>query len=160
MRDRNAEAPKAVVGKTETFFTRNVRLITFLICIAVFFAVFGPFSIFRIRDYIREHSDSRPELTADALIALAERPDGLFLSELESYRGTKQNHTVSVPDNPSQSIVVDVYWQADLAGGRYRCMAVAEPNGGRVTYLTVVDLRTGDRANVKEDSLRAFFGRN
>ena len=38
-------------GKTETFFTRNVKLITFLICIAVFLGIFGPLSVFHIYRY-------------------------------------------------------------------------------------------------------------
>ncbi len=160
MRNRHTGVPEDTAGKTETFFTRNVRLITFLICIAVFLAIFGPLSAFHIRDYIREHSDSRPELTDDVLIALTERSEGFFLSELEKYRGKTQEHTVTDPNDPSHEIVVDIYWQADFADGRYRCMAVAEPVGGRITYLSVVNLQTGDRANAKEESLRTFFGGN
>ena len=39
---------KDTVGKTENFFTRNVKLITFLICLGVFLAFFGPITVFTI----------------------------------------------------------------------------------------------------------------
>ena len=38
-------------GETETFATRNVRLITFLVCIGVFLAVFIPIGVVGISQY-------------------------------------------------------------------------------------------------------------
>ena len=40
------------VGKTETFLTRNVKLITFLTCLVLFLAFFGPWSIIRIVQWV------------------------------------------------------------------------------------------------------------
>ena len=58
-------------GKTETFFTRNVKLITFLICITV---IFSPFVGTYIQDMINARREAeRPELTVDELVFIAER---------------------------------------------------------------------------------------
>ena len=42
------------VGQTETFLTRNVKLITFLTCLVLFLAFFGPWSIIRIVRWVEE----------------------------------------------------------------------------------------------------------
>ena len=48
-------------GKTENFFTRNVKLITFLICITV---IFSPFVVVYIQDTIEaKRLEKRPEMT-------------------------------------------------------------------------------------------------
>ena len=50
-------------GQTETFWTRNVRLLTFLICVAVFLVAFGPYSVFRISSCIAENRLEGEEMT-------------------------------------------------------------------------------------------------
>ena len=75
------------VGKTETFFTRNVKLITFLICVAV---ILSPFVITYIQDVMEERREAaRPELTVDELVFIAERGKDLRqrdLAKFEDYR--------------------------------------------------------------------------
>ena len=39
-------------GETETFVTRNVKLITFIICMAVFLAFFIPIAVIGFNDFI------------------------------------------------------------------------------------------------------------
>ena len=74
-------------GKTENFFTRNVKLITFLICIAV---IFSPFVITYIKDTIEARREAaRPEMTVDELTLIAEKGKDLRqrdLSKFEDYR--------------------------------------------------------------------------
>ena len=74
-------------GRTETFFTRNVKLITFFICIAV---IFSPFVATYIKDTIEARREaSRPEMTVDELIFIAQRGKDLRqrdLSKFEDYR--------------------------------------------------------------------------
>lgn len=74
-------------GKTETFFTRNVKLITFFICIAV---IFSPFVITYIQDIVQAQREaSRPEMTVDELAHIAEIGKDLRqrdLSKYEDYR--------------------------------------------------------------------------
>ena len=73
------------VGKTETFFTRNVKLITFLICVVV---ILSPFVLTYIQDTIEDKRlEKRPEMTVDNLVAIAERGDDLRQRDLSSFVG-------------------------------------------------------------------------
>ena len=70
-------------GKTETFFTRNVKLITFLICIAI---IFSPFVIVYIKDTIEDKRlANRPEMTVDELVVIAERSKDLRRTDLSKF---------------------------------------------------------------------------
>ena len=72
-------------GKTETFFTRNVKLITFLICICV---IFSPFVYVYIMDTIEDKRlEKRPEMTVDELVFIAERAKDLRLRDLDKFEG-------------------------------------------------------------------------
>ena len=74
-------------GKTETFFSRNVKLITFLICVAI---ILSPFVITYIQDVMEErHEAELPKMTVDELVFIAERGNDLRqrdLSKYEDYR--------------------------------------------------------------------------
>lgn len=72
-------------GKTETFFTRNVKLITFLICVVV---ILSPFVLTYIQDTIEDKRlEKRPEMTVDNLVAIAERGDDLRQRDLSNFVG-------------------------------------------------------------------------
>ena len=74
-------------GKTETFFTRNVKLITFFICITV---IFSPFVITYIQDIVQAQREAaRPEMTVDELAHIAKIGKDLRqrdLSKFDDYR--------------------------------------------------------------------------
>ena len=72
-------------GKTETFFTRNVKLITFLICIVI---IFSPFVYVYIMDTIEaKRLENRPEMTVDELVLIADRAKDLRMRDLDKYEG-------------------------------------------------------------------------
>ena len=72
-------------GETETFFTRNVKLITFLICLAV---IFSPFVITYIKDVIEEKRlEKRPEMTVEELVLVAEKSKDLRQRDLGKFEG-------------------------------------------------------------------------
>ena len=60
-------------GKTENFFSRNVRLITFLICVSVFLAFFVPIVAYEVVDYLADARDNRPEMTMSDVLRLSEQ---------------------------------------------------------------------------------------
>ncbi len=71
------------VGKTETFFTRNVKLITFLICVTV---IMSPFVITYIKDALEERRlAARPEMTVEELMVIAERGKNLQQRDLAKF---------------------------------------------------------------------------
>ena len=75
-------------GKTETFFTRNVKLITFLICVAI---ILSPFVITYIKDVIEEKRlENRPEMTVDELVLIAERGKDLRQRDFEKFKDYRE----------------------------------------------------------------------
>ena len=130
-------------GKTETFWTRNVRLITFLICITVFLAIFGPWSIHRIYQYVTEQADSRTEMTVSDLYALARSPQTVRPSDLDRFIG-------EVGSNELDGIRYSVY-QIDI-GDRYFLMASFETRTARPYYMTLTDIRTQESLDLLKDS--------
>lgn len=75
-------------GKTENFVTRNVKLITFLICIAV---IFAPFVATYIRDTIEARREAeRPEMTVEELIFIAERGKDLQQRDLAKFQDYRE----------------------------------------------------------------------
>ena len=72
-------------GQTETFLTRNVRLITFLICLSVFLAFFGPWSVFRIMEYLEAKNDTRIPMTEADLITLSELDRELYYTDIKGF---------------------------------------------------------------------------
>ena len=72
-------------GKTETFFTRNVKLITFLICVTI---ILSPFVITYIKDTIEDKRlEKRPEMTVDELVLIAERAKDLRQRDFAKFEG-------------------------------------------------------------------------
>ncbi len=72
-------------GKTENFFTRNVKLITFLICVTV---ILSPFVLTYIQDTIEDKRlAKRPEMTVDELVLIAERAKDLRQRDLAKFEG-------------------------------------------------------------------------
>ena len=72
-------------GKTETFFTRNVKLITFLICVAI---IFSPFVVTYIKDVIEEKRlEKRPDMTVEELFLIAQKGKDLSQRDLAKYEG-------------------------------------------------------------------------
>ncbi len=130
-------------GKTETFWTRNVRLITFLICIAVFLAVFGPVSVFHIHKYINEQSDARTEMTLNDLRRLSSAPMAVRTSDLDRFVG-------EVGSNTAEGVTYTVY-QIDI-GDRYFLMASFEEAFDRIYYMTLTDLRTQTELDLLKDA--------
>ena len=75
-------------GKTENFFTRNVKLITFLVCVTI---ILSPFAIVYIQDMLEERRlASRPEMTVDELVLIAERGKDLRQRDFEKFKDYRE----------------------------------------------------------------------
>ncbi len=168
-RDENGwiiESPrhKDTVGKTENFFTRHVKLITFLICIAVFLTFFGPLTIFTVIRYIEERMDTRIPMTEEDLIALSELDRDLYFSDIEGYKGIKDIKTnkyeVEVDGKTeTREEEVEIYYYMDI-GADYTALAIAEIDTEKIIYFQLSNKRTQWKADVLKDDIRAFFDGN
>lgn len=134
-------------GKTENFFTNHVKLITFLICLGVFLAIFGPISVFRIRDYIEEKRAIANAMTVQDILELAEDRDQLYLSDFEDF--TKDMAAESfyiIKVEPSYLVTV----RSDSANGKLSYFVVKN-----IATEQTVDIMA---ANYSPDALRALLG--
>ncbi|MBQ8431327.1 MAG: hypothetical protein IJX28_00435 [Clostridia bacterium] len=148
-------------GQTETFLTRNVRSITFFICLAIFLAFFGPWSVFRIMDYIEEKNDTRIPMTENDLIALSELERDLYYSDIKGFLGDESRRSIdySVPGvngTEMREKEVEIYYYIDV-GGKYTALAIAEIETQKIIYFRVNENGTGDYADLLTDDIRAFL---
>ena len=134
--------------RPEGFAGRNVKVITFLVCMVIFFAFFGPVSFFRIRDCAeKKQSEALPELTVENLIDFANDPTLLTMTLLRTYRGTwnegDRGNTFSTQF------------------GHYIFLAYEDRSSGRITFCEVTDVQTDERLDLldKQSDPKAFFGK-
>ncbi len=133
-------------GQTETFWTRNVRAITFLICIAVFLAFFGPVSVFTVSRLIRSRTDGRnkPIMTVSECVRLAEDPTAVTFEILSGYRGRK-----------SETDSVENYY---IEFGDYLMLATRNKTTKEVLVI-LENFDTRERIDFLKDDVQSFFER-
>ncbi len=144
-------APSAfedTAGQTETFATRNVRLITFLICMAVFLAVFIPVGVIGYSAYQDwfDGKDKLPEITVADVVALSEKNGGIQLSELTVFKGELQ-------ETEKDSVYV-------MEFSNYHLRAVANKESGWVEVFVIYHRENNTSADILKDDLRAYFQSN
>ncbi len=137
------EQEQDTAGKTETFATRNVKTITFICCIVVFLAFFGPWSVFRMMDWIEEKNDTRIEMTLTDVVALSEQGAPITLADLRKYKGDEDFHE---EEN-------EVYYMISLKGG-HTLLGVFNYNSNTMRYLTLVT-EEGLKIDVLTEDVRA-----
>lgn len=140
------ERGKETVGKTENFGSRNVKLITFLVCLGVLLALFIPVGVIGIDaviDFLER--DERPEMTVADVVALSEQEGALYLSDLTRFQGTLDEQTW------------ELHYIIDIAPC-YHLRAVADKDSQKLLYFTMLNLDTGASVNVLTDDVRAFVG--
>lgn len=149
------------VGKTETFFTRHVRLITFLICLAVFLVFFGPISVFTIRSWIEEKNDTRIPMTEEDLLALSQLDRKLYFSDISRFRGEKdinmQKYKVDLANGTEiREEPVELYYYINI-GDRYTALAIADFETEEIIYFRVNDRKRHIHADLLTDDIYLFL---
>ena len=138
-------------GKTENFFTRNVKLITFLICIAI---IFSPFVVTYIKDVIEEKRlEKRPEMTVEELILVAEKSKDLRQQDLDKFEGYLTESDVQgmkyamyrIPIQHEKNLVLSVSFDASI---------------DYVFHLVLINQDTRDEIDLlkEADRLEEFLG--
>lgn len=150
MRPRKQTAePDVREMRTETFASRNVKLITFLVCMALFFAFFGPVSFFRVRDCMdSRRTEKMPELTCDDVIGLTEDRSRLSMQVLRRFRGEYN------PGDKGNTFTA--YFD------HYILLAFEDPATGLLTYCAVMDRNSEEKLDLtdKNADAAAFFAAN
>jgi len=133
------------VGKTENFFSRNVRLITFLICIGVFLAFFVPIVAYEVVDYLATVRDTRPEMTLSDVVKLSEQKGKISEKQILNFKA-------SDVDNKAGQI----YYYFDVAP-HYHVLAISDKQSKMLIYCQLANLETGETADVLVGDIYAFL---
>lgn len=133
-------------GQTETFFTRHVRLLTFLITIGMFLLVLGPIFVLEAKNYFGQEQDGRPQMKLYDVITLSEQDGDLFKKQLTKYMCEE-----SVQEGKNTTLI-----RIDIEP-HYRLFATTDDLTGVVVYCKLLNEDTGDEINVLEDDVRAYF---
>ena len=137
-------------GKTENFFTRNVKLITFIICIVI---IFSPFVVTYIQDTVKARREAeRPEMTVEFLSLLAERGKDLRqrdLSKFDDYREESEMQGMKyamyrIPVKHNENVVLSVSFDASM---------------DYVFYINLINMDTGAELDLlsEADNLEEFL---
>lgn len=149
-KDRADEPYRTETAKTENFFTRNVKLITFLVTVGVFLAVFGPIFVLEARQYYGQDKDTRPKMTMYDMILISEQ------KPITANQLTKYACTESEADGQNVKVI-----RIEIDDGRYMAIATADMITGIVVECLIQDMEgdSDDRWNAMEDDLREIFGK-
>lgn len=142
----DSDIPSQKPRKTENFFSRNVKLITFLITVGVFLAVFGPIMMLEAKDYFGQENDGRPQMTAYDLTLLSEQ-GAINLNRLTKYACEE-----SEPDGQNFVMI-----QIDIEPC-YKLFASASKGTGAVEYCKILNLETNEEIDVLTTDMRVYFG--
>ncbi|MBQ9773229.1 MAG: hypothetical protein IJW30_01030 [Clostridia bacterium] len=144
------------IGETESFFSRNARLLAFLISITVFLgvfiplALFGPWGLSEWLESCASEDVEREEMTLDDVRAIAEKHKYLSMQALEPFEREEYHGEEMGLKYVSYQITVE---------GDYYLLANFNETTGMVTYLSLTDLKTGEALDLLENprDLDAFL---
>ena len=136
-------------GQTETFVTRNVKLITFLCCLGVFLAFFGPWSIIRIVQWV-EQSQLEAEMAETTMT----------MSEMETL--IQKGKKLSWAD--FQGYYYETLWETGMCirqysveGGTYSVLVSAVSEHAALDSVLVVRAADGEEIDLLVDDAQGFI---
>ena len=134
-------------GKTENFFSRNVRLITFLICVSAFLALFVPIVAYETIDYLKMARDMRPEMTLNDVLKLAEQNGKISEAQIQKFKTTSEDIQAAT-----------TYYYFDISP-HYHVLAIADKNTKMLIYCQLTNFETGETADMLVDDIYAFLNK-
>ena len=126
----------------EGFASKNVKVITFVICITAFLLLFGPVTIFRLISHYSEKDMPGQAMTAETLLQIAERGRSLTMEDLQRYEG-------ELSDSDERTYY---YIQFD----RYMILGVQNKETKRLDFCTLTDEKTSDTLDLMRDGTEAL----
>lgn len=129
--------------KPEGFASRNVKTITFLICLAVFLLLFGPVSVFHLVRMAETEELEGKEMTEAELIRLADLGPALSMSILMEYEG-----------EASESENRRFYY---INFDNYLLLAVEDIETKQLDFCTLKDRNSEDQIEILTGDVAAFL---
>jgi hypothetical protein len=136
IRREEGKAPADTVGKTETFVTRNIKLLTFIACMIVIVAAMAGFGIYRALHY----GDLVPEpenlMTPEQMQTLVAKGGDLTWQDFHDYGFEVKGEDI---------VYIRRY---DVQGGDYYLMVTSESEGTSIISVILVDLNTYEQTEI------------
>ena len=133
--------------KTENFFSRNTKTITFIITLSVFLIIFIPIATYEVKNHFFDDYDTRPKMTVNDVVQLSEQRNGLTEKHFKKYASIATENDYEV----HYKIMIDPY---------YYLYAVVEKQTGKVHYCQLSNLDSGNQVDVLTGDVRAFLMEN
>ncbi len=130
--------PKEVdtAGKTETFISRNIKLLTFLACMAVIVMIMAGFGIYRSQHYGDGVKEPENLMTLSQMENLVDKGEKLTWKDFDGYAYEVVGEDI---------VYVCCY---DVEGGEYCFMVTSEAKGTSIISVIWVDLTTGEQTEI------------
>ena len=136
IRRESKARPTDTVGQTENFFTRNVKLLTFICCMIVIVLIMMGFGIYRATHYGDQVETPENLMTSEQMQALVAKGARLTWKDFDGY----------ACEVKSESIVY--VCQYDVQGGEYYLMVTSEAKGTSIISVILVDLNTYEQTEI------------
>ncbi len=142
-RERPRELPEDEREETpESFASRHVKTITFLICLGVLLALFGPVSIFHIYRSMDREAEGIVMTEAD-LLSLASLGERLTMKDLTKFQG-------KMGENDSRTTFY-IYYED------YILFAVENKKTGMLDFCMLTHSASEESIDIRKDNVRAFL---
>lgn len=129
--------------KPEGFASRNVKVITFAVCIAVFLLLFGPVNIFYLSRMSHVEKVGSAKMTESDIRRLSALGEKLTMSDLKRFEG-------SFSENDRSAIYTVQF-------DHYLLYAVEDTETGRIVVCLLTDASTEESVNVLSGDVSAFL---
>ena len=128
----------------ESFASKHVKTITFLICLGVLLALFGPVSVFHIYRSMERGEDGGSAVMTEAdLLALASLGERLTMKDLTGFQG-------EMGENESRTTFY-IYYED------YILFAVENKKTGMLDFCMLTHTDSEESIDIRKDNVRAFL---
>lgn len=131
------------------FINNHIRLVTFLVVISLFLAVFIPIAYYESRDFFDDHGDTRPAMTTGDLILLAD----------DAGKGTlkPEDFTKYKCIEMEMSDAKYAYYMIEVEPS-YRVLVGFNKDTNKLLYFVMSDSATDEEIDILNGGdLRAYF---
>ncbi len=143
-KDKTAPSEQEIPEETpESFASRHVKVITFLVCMAVLFLVFGPIGFLHWHEMGKVDKMGDKPMTEAALAALSRKGTALTLSDLTNYKG-------EMTENDERRVYT-------IKFDDYHLLCIETKATGKLDFCTLTHLPCGASLEVMTSDVTIFF---
>ena len=127
----------------ESFASRHVKVITFVVCVAVLLLVFGPIGILHWHEMGKVDKLGEKTMTEAALVLLSRKGTALTLDDLTVYHG-------ELTENNDRRVYTVKF-------GDYLLLSIQSKTTGKLDFCTLTHMPSEESIEVMTADVAAFF---